>query len=373
MKIGIDARFFGPIGKGLGRYAQKLIENLEKVDQENDYVIFLRKENFADYVPKSPNFKKVLADYRWYGFGEQLFFPILLYRQRLDVMHFPHFNVPLLYRKKIIVTIHDLILLHFPTLRGTTLSPLWYKIKFLAYKLTIGSALRRARKIIAVSQSTKKDILKNYSISPEKIDVTHEAVDPLCYFSLESTDKVLERYGIIGPYLLYVGNAYPHKNLEKLIEVFARLRKNKSEMNLVLVGKEDFFYRRLKELVEKNEIKGVIFPGFISDEDLSSVYRRCEAYVFPSLYEGFGLPPLEAMLLGVPVLSSDHFCMKEVLGESALFCDAKNNESLLKGLERIIDDQALRKNLIEKGYLQSLLYSWQQMAGQTQKNYQEIK
>ena len=118
MLIGIDARFYGSIGKGLGRYTQKLIENLEKTDQENRYVVFLRKENFDEYQPQNPNFKKVLADYRWYSFAEQLFFPRLLRKYNFDFVHFPHFNVPLLYRKKFIMTIHDLILIHFPTHRS---------------------------------------------------------------------------------------------------------------------------------------------------------------------------------------------------------------------------------------------------------------
>ena len=133
MKIGIDARFFGSIGKGLGRYTQKLIENLEKIDNENQYVVFLRKENFDEYQPRNKKFQKVLANYQWYTFSEQIKMPLLLNKFNIDLVHFPHFNVPFFYRKKFVVTIHDLILLEFPTVRGTTLNPFFYKIKFLEF------------------------------------------------------------------------------------------------------------------------------------------------------------------------------------------------------------------------------------------------
>lgn len=223
MKIGIDARFFGLMGKGLGRYTQKLIEHLEAIDHENQYVVFLRKENFDEYQPYNKNFSKVLADYQWYSFSEQIFFPKLLNKHNLDLMHFPHFNVPLLYRRKFVLTIHDLILLHFPTIRATMLNTFFYWIKYLMYKFVIGSAIGRAKQIIAVSQFTKDDISKEYPKAKGKIQVTHEASDNICRISNVSPHLILEKYGIIKPYLLYVGNAYPHKNLEKLVEAFEKV------------------------------------------------------------------------------------------------------------------------------------------------------
>ena len=215
MKIGIDARFFGSIGKGLGRYTQKLIENLEKIDNENQYVIFLRKENFDEYQPKNKNFQKVLADYQWYTFAEQIKMPRLLNKFKLDLVHFPHFNVPFLYRKKFVVTIHDLILLEFPTVRGTTLNPFFYKIKFLFYKFIIWSAIKRAEKVITVSNFTKKELLKYYKkdLKEEKIAVTYEAGSDYIKndeYNQSSDVEILKKHGIIKPYLLYVGNAYQH-------------------------------------------------------------------------------------------------------------------------------------------------------------------
>jgi len=373
MRIGIDARFYGPSGKGLGRYTQKLIENLEKIDTKNEYFVFLRKENFNGYVPAKKNFKKVLADYGWYGWQEQLFFPWLLWKFDLDLTHFPHFNVPLLYRRHLIVTIHDLILLHFPTLRGTTLNFFSYGLKFLAYKLTIGSAIKRAKKVITVSNFTKKDILEHYGIEAGKVAVTYEAADDFCRISEKSWEQILENYGIMKPYLLYVGNAYPHKNLECLIGAFKKLNESDPELKLVLVGKEDYFYSRLKKMVREKNIRNIVFPGYVPDQELDTVYRNCVLYAFPSLYEGFGLPPLEAMAKGAPVLSSNHKCMEEILGDSAFFCDAQSEESICDKIKEILSDENSRREIIEKGYAKSNSYSWKKMANETLTVYLKIE
>lgn len=371
-RIGIDARFYGTIGKGLGRYTQKLIENLEIIDTENRYFVFLRKENFEEYQPKNSNFQKVLADYKWYTMSEQINMPRILKKHGLDLVHFPHFNVPIFYRKKFIITIHDLILIHFPTIRGTTLNPFYYWIKFLAYKVIIDSAIKRAKKIITVSNFTKSDILNNYKIAENKIAVTYESSDENPKKNKTDDDeKVLEKYGIIKPYILYVGNAYPHKNLEALILAFSEVSGPKN-LRLVLVGKEDYFYKRLKDKVENEKIKDIIFTDFVPDEELDEIYRNSLFYVFPSLYEGFGLPPIESMKRGVPVASSDHECMKEILGESAYFFDARKKEHIKKAIEKLFTDNELRDKLIKKGLEQVKKFSWKKMTEKTLEEYQKI-
>jgi glycosyltransferase involved in cell wall biosynthesis len=383
MRIGIDARFFGPTGKGLGRYTQKLIEKAEELSAQgkaesgedfgNDYFIFLKKENFHEYQPQNPKFKKILADYTWYSFAEQLLFPQLLKEYNLDLMHFTHFNVPLFYRKKFIVTIHDLILLHFPTIKNTTLNPFFYWLKFLAYRLIINSALKRSEKIVTVSEFTKNDILENYKKIPsEKITITYEACEKLCAPSLNKDEDILKYYAIIKPYLIYIGNAYPHKNLEKLIGAFSLLSKNYPDLSLVLVGKNDHFYFSLKKLVRDKKIKNIIFLGYVPDCDLNSLNRNASAYVFPSLYEGFGLPPLEAMAVGTPVISSDHLCMQEILGNSAYYFNGKVELDIARAIERILTDNALREKLIIAGYQQIKKYSWEKMAKETLETYKNL-
>lgn len=372
MRIGIDARFYGVGSKGLGRYTQKLIENLESIQDYNssdEYFIFLRRKNFDEYVPKNKNFHKIMADYPWYSFSEQIKMPWLLNKYRLDLVHFPHFNVPIFYKRPFILTIHDLILLHFPTIRATTLNSLFYWIKFLAYKLVIGLAIRRSKKVIAVSNFTKDDILKNYKKAQGKIEVTYESCDGLGCDGLKLDSKIdrLKKYGIIRPYILYVGNAYPHKNLETLVWAFSHV--SNKNLSLVLVGRMDYFYRRVKKIVEKNKIKNIIFTDFVPDDDLDEIYKRSQAYIFPSLYEGFGLPPLEAMERGAPVISSDHGCMKEILGSAALYFDARSQDEIVKVIEKISNDKDLRLEIVKKGKDQVKKYSWKKMAKETIKIY----
>lgn len=365
-RIGIDARFFGPIGKGLGRYTQKLIENLEKLDTENEYFIFLKEENFSDFVPKNKNFHKILANFKWYTLSEQLRFPRLLKKYNLDLVHFPHFNVPFFYRRKFVVTIHDLILLHFPTVRSTMLNPIIYWLKFIAYRIVIYSAIFSSKSIIAVSKFTEKDILENFKkISPDKINVTYEACEDYCILSPKKREDVLAKYGIISPYILYVGNAYPHKNLERLILAFAEVVKKTENLHLVFVGKEDYFYEELKKFSDERRIKNVLFADYVPDYDLDTIFHNASLYAWPSLYEGFGLPPLEAMAKGTPVISSDHACMKEILEESAFYFDAEKETEITKAIERVMRDEDLRMRLVQKGYEQIKKYDWKNMAQKT--------
>ncbi|MDP1845313.1 MAG: glycosyltransferase family 1 protein [Candidatus Moranbacteria bacterium] len=373
MRIGIDARFYGSVGKGLGRYTQKLIENLEKISTPygNRYFIFLRKENWEEYQPQNNNFTKVLADIPWYSVREQIIFPRILKRLNLDLVHFPHFNVPYFYSGKFVVTIHDLILFHFPTRRASTLSPLFYRLKLAAYKIVIKNAVRNARAILAVSEHTRKDILKHFKTNPDKVFVTHEAVDLLPAIPSDlPRQEVLKKYGIMKPYILYVGNAYPHKNLDVLATAFREVIRKHPLLRLVLVGKEDYFYRRLKKFVGDGKIKNIIFAGFVGDNYLPIVYQEAQAYIFPSLYEGFGLPPLEAMREGTPVISSESSCLPDILGEAAYYFDPKAAGEIAEAIEKALIDKELREKLISAGRRQIKKYNWEKMARETLKVYE---
>lgn len=176
MNIGIDARFFGAKDKGFGRYTEQLIRSLEKLDHKNQYFIFLRKDSWKEYQPKNPNFKKILANYKWYGWKEQMFLPLKLKKYKLDLVHFTHFNVPIFYKGRFIVTIHDLTLRHFPTFKKNFKNLIFYPFKNLAYRIVFRQAIKNSEKIIAVSEYTKKDILRYYKINPEKINVIYEGI-----------------------------------------------------------------------------------------------------------------------------------------------------------------------------------------------------
>jgi glycosyltransferase involved in cell wall biosynthesis len=382
-RIGIDARFYGPLGKGLGRYTKEIVDGVVASDRENEYVVFLSKENFDEFRTDNPRVKKVLARVRWYTFAEQISMPWIIHKEKIDLMHFPHFNVPLLCPVKFIVTIHDLILTKHPTQRASTLSPFLYKIKNLAYRLAIRTAVMRAQVIIAISNYTRDDIIKQFGVKQAKIKMTYEGVASKLEVSAEKNSgdvsgeeaRVLEEYRIKRPYLLYVGNAYPHKNLEGLIEVFEKIADKHSELSLVLVGKEDYFYKRVKDFAQakKSVADKILFPGYIPDEELRSVYKNALAYVFPSFFEGFGLPPLEAMVQGCPVASSNKTCLPEILGEAALYFNPDNQEEMRQIILKITQDASLRQSLIAKGREQTKKYSWQTCVRETLEIYNEVK
>ena len=374
-KIGLDARFYGPIGKGLGRYTKEVVDRVI-LDTTNDYVVFLSSENFTEFdISKYPNVKKVLVKGRWYSIREQLELPYLIWRERIDLMHFMHFNVPVLTPTKFIVTIHDLILTKFPTLRATTLSPIFYWIKNIMYRVVIWLAIKRSKTVIAVSNFTKDDIEKQFSVKGDKVKMIYEGVAEVIKSVDENAQndddkKILLGYNIHSPYLLYVGNAYPHKNLEGLIRIFSKIGEKRPDLSLVLVGKLDYFYTQVKNFAETNSSQAkIIFPGYVPDKDLVVLYRQAKAYVFSSLYEGFGLPPLEAMTQNCPVASSDKACMPEVLGEAAYYFNPENENEASERIEKLISDSELQNQLIEKGQKQILKYSWETCATEILKLY----
>lgn len=377
--IGIDARFYGPVGKGLGRYTQEIVDRVIAQDKINNYVIFLGRDNFVDFVVPNQRVRKVLAPCRWYSFAEQIVMPLLIARAKVDLMHFPHFNVPLFCPTKFVVTIHDLILTKHHTNKRTTLLPLFYYFKLLAYWLDVKVAIARAQKIIAVSEFTKNDIVAHFKIKPGRVMVIYEGVAdftknlPDC--APLAAEEALARYQISGDFLLYVGNAYPHKNLKFLLAAMTLLLLEMPTLKLVLVGKDDYFYRQLKSeakslgLWQENINGPVIFAGYVPDCELHFLFNLAAAYVFPSLYEGFGLPPLEAMAHGCPVISSYKTSMPEILGEAAIYFDPEQKQDFVDKVFQVLTDQELRQELIDLGYRQIKKYDWDKAAGQTKNVY----
>ncbi|MFA7049565.1 MAG: glycosyltransferase family 1 protein [Patescibacteria group bacterium] len=381
-KIGIDARFYGPFAKGLGRYTQEIVDNILKIDTENNYVIFLGKHNFDELIIDKDNkrVKKVLVDIKWYSWKEQLLFPFYIWKEKLDLIHFTHFNVPIFCPVKFIVTIHDLILTKFKTVRATTKHPLIYSLKDFFYRVVIKSALKKSKKILTVSNFTKDDIVQQFKINSKKIQVIYEGVSNLSkgrdslFVAKLNKEEVLSDYKISFPYFLYVGNAYPHKNLEFLVESFLKWNSKDNKFRLVMVGKEDFFYKRTKEyafnLINKNNYNNsIIFTGYVPDDKLEIIYQRAMIYIFPSLYEGFGLPPLEALFNSCPVLSSREASMPEIIQNGALYFDPYDYEDFYNKLNLLVDNEKLRQNIIEQGKEVLKRYNWWECAYQTREAY----
>jgi glycosyltransferase involved in cell wall biosynthesis len=257
-------------------------------------------------------------------------------------------------------------------------------LKDWAYRLVIWCALKRSQKIITVSEFTKQDIVTKFKIDPAKIVVTYEGVanlnkgrDSLFIAKLDS-QEILEHYHIPSNFLLYVGNAYPHKNLDRLLHVFGRLHTLKPDLRLVLVGRSDYFYERIKRTAAslnlwqaQNINSPVIFAGYVPDAQLEIIYAEAKAYVFPSLYEGFGLPPLEAMANGCPVVSSNRASLPEVLGEAADYFDPEIDEDIFQKIKKVIEDEVWRQELKRRGLLQAKKYNWWECANQTLDIYKQ--
>ncbi len=367
MKIAIDARMYGPKQGGLGRYIEQLILNLEKIDTENQYVILLRQENWSEYSPTNPNFQKILVDIPWYGWKEQIFLPKIIKKLKVDLVHFPHWNVPLFFNDNFVVTIHDLLLLHYPSRRASTLSPILYWLKNKIFLMVLKHAVNSAKKIITVSESTKKDIKDTLKIKAEKIVTILLSPLPIKDFVDIDLNK---KYSITQPYWLYVGVAYPHKNLETLLtawEIFCD--KYDKNYQLVLAGKNNYFYERLKKIIKEKNIKNVILTDFVDDATLANLYKKATLYVFPSLYEGFGLPPLEAMQYNLPVISSDRTCLPEILGDAAAYFDPTDPHHLAQTAQLVIEDKNLSKKLAENSQKILQKYSWTSTTQKTQFTY----
>lgn len=374
LRIGIDARFIGPEGTGLGKYTEKLIENLQKIDNHNSYYIFLRQNNWHFLKLQNTNFQKVLADINWYSLEEQLKMAGIFNSQNLDLLHIPHFNVPILYRRKFIVTIHDLIHHNFPQESATTKNPLIYKLKRGAYKFTIANAIKRSVKIITPSVHVKEELASTFKVNKSKITVIYEAAEEEYQKTpTPKAENLLKKYAISKPYLIYVGNAYPHKNLEKLFEAIKIINK-KTKINLVVVTARNIFSKRLEVQIAKNNLeKSVQVTPYIQSNELNTILRNSEAYVFPSLSEGFGIPGLNAMAAGVPVLASNIPTLQEIYGDAALYFDPTDPKDIAGKVNTLLKSPKNKDDLIKKGFVQVKKYSWQKMAEETLKVYEKNK
>jgi glycosyltransferase involved in cell wall biosynthesis len=369
MKIGLDGRFWSAEAAGLARYSKELVNNLLKIDKENEYFLFLLPEHFAKFKSSYKNLKPIQVSSKHYTIKEQIKLPFEMNKVKLDFMHFLSFNHPVFWPGKFIITIHDLTLFFYPSKRGKTIVQMW------AMKGVMKDAAERALKIIVPSESTKKDLVNNFNIEPEKVFVTYEGVPkefkPLSNSKINQFKKT---HKLEKPFLLYLGQHRPHKNLEKLIKAFEIAKKNSGlDFQLVIGGKPDPNYKTLNDKIQNSDYsKDIICPGFIKEKDIISWYNSATAFIFPSLYEGFGLPPLEAMACGTPVLSSNTSSMPEVLGNAAIYFNPSNVNEMSDKIIEIIKKPELQNEMAEKGLQQVKKFSFQKMAEETLKVYNSV-
>jgi glycosyltransferase involved in cell wall biosynthesis len=367
VRIGIDARKLHDFG--IGTYIRNLLRHLARIDCQTEFVILCRPEDREALATVGENFRPVPESSGNYSIAEQIRIPMALRREGVTLFHAPHYVLPPLVRCRSVVTIHDAIHLMFPQYLPNR-AAFWYA------KWSITQAARRATRVMTVSESSKRDILRFVDTQPDKIDVIYNAYDER--FAIEPREdevvRVRERYQLTDEFVLYAGNVKPHKNLERLIDAFAIVRKRGLDhLKLVLIGDDISKYTALRRAVHQHQLhKYVRFLGYLPEETLAVMYRLAGVFVFPSLYEGFGLPPLEAMASGTPVVTSNVSSLPEVSGDAAVLVDPYDPSAIADGIYRVLTDEGLRREMVHKGIARAGQFSWEQSVRRIRQIYGEV-
>jgi glycosyltransferase involved in cell wall biosynthesis len=367
VRIGIDARKLHDFG--IGTYIRNLLRQLARMDRQTEFVLFCRPEDRETLAALGENFRAVVETAGNYSIAEQIKIPLALKREGVTLFHAPHYVLPPMVRCRSVVTIHDCIHLMFPQYLPN-------RFAYAYAKTSIDMAARRATRVMTVSESSKRDILRFVDTEPDKIDVIYNAYDDR--FAIDPREeevvRVSERYQLQSEFVLYAGNVKPHKNLERLIEAFFLVRKRGLDhLKLVLIGDEISKYTALRRAVHRYQLhKYVRFLGYLPEETLAVMYRLAGVFVFPSLYEGFGLPPLEAMASGTPVVTSNVSSLPEVAGDAAVLVNPYDPNAIADGIYQVLTDEQLRRDLRHRGVARAGQFSWEQSVRRVHKIYGEV-
>ena len=367
MRIAIDARKLHDYG--IGTYVRNLVRALARQDTDDTYVLLCPRRD-VDFVESlGPRFVALEESSANYSVREQISVPLSLWRGRVDLFHAPHYVVSPLTLCPFVVTIHDCIHLRFPQYLPNRVAPVYARTM-------MSSAARRARRVLTVSQASKQDILHFLKIPAEKIEVIYNGLDERLAKapSADEVSRVQQRFQLTSPFVLYTGNIKPHKNVDRLIHAFSLLRKRgMTEAKLLIIGDEISKYPNLRRLVHRYQLhQHVRFLGFVPDATLAVLYRLASVFVFPSLYEGFGLPPLEAMAAGAPVITSNVSSLPEVVGDAALLINPLDENAIADAMCRVLGDAALRTELVRRGHERVKAFSWERAAARTYQVYAEL-
>jgi len=368
MRIGIDGRYIQDHFPGIGRYTYNLVQALTKAAPEDSFVLLhnpkLVNTRYDLETLQSPNLEIVAIEVPTFSLAEQWRLPSIVRGLRLDLFHSPYYIKPYLLLCPSVVTIHDLI----PKLYPQYLPSLWKRAIF---EVAIRLAVASTRRVISVSQSTRDDLVRLLGVAPFKVSVIPEGVDTRFKPADEKAIfNLRQKHNLPVGYILYLGTNKPHKNLARLVGAFA---KAKTERKLVLAGKEDPRYSEAHEVTKQLGLQDrVVFLGRVSEDDLPALYSGAALFVFPSLYEGFGLPLLEAMACGVPVISSSTSSLPEIAGQAAVMVDPLDLSQLARALERVLGDSNLRASMREEGLEQAAQFSWERTAVETLAVYRQV-
>lgn len=350
MKIGIDCRLSGIAHAGIGRYIENLISRLPIMAPAINWVFFYSSpDQILPSLKNQSHVKWVHVPIKHYSLQEQLRLPAIFNHQNLDLLHVPHFNIPVMYPGKIAVTIHDLLWHEQRGSHVTTLQPWLYWLKYLAYKFVASQAVKKASQIIVPTQTIKKTLTNYYPHAASKTNVTYEGVgsELLSYRNIKVHKNQKS--------LLYVGSLYPHKNLNLILKALQEL----PTWRLTIVGSRNVFQEQVNQQAKKMKvIKQVKFAGYLEDQVLARHIKASTALVQPSFSEGFGLTGIEAMALGTPVLASDIPVFKEIYQDAAVYFDPQSTTSFIKALTKKLPSQKKMRSVVKQ-------YSWDEMARQT--------
>ena len=373
LHIAIDTRRIRDFG--IGSYIRGLLSGLADVDSTNRYTFVLARADIKLMPQLPPNFEPAFYERHDSSQFDNLAFPLFLRSLRADLAHIPQARVPLFMPRPYVATIHDMANLLFqdPSSR--------MRIELRRYRFRRG--LARAARVIAVSEATKRDVQAALGLPAERIRRVYNAPDPVFYngraaVAPEERQRIMERYQINYPYLLYAGNIRRHKNVPRLVEAFAVAREKLAahpdyqDLRLVIIGDTISQYPQVRQAVMKSRVEHLVrFLGFVPFETLRCFFESAAAFVFPSRYEGFGLPPLEAMACGTPVVTSNVSSLPEVVGDAAVLVNPENVFDIARGIQEVLTDQAKRDDLVRRGHEQAARFSWSRTARQVLEIYQE--
>ena len=348
---------------GINWYIHNLLLNLALADQENQYTVFLGDRRFppnsgltlrTSWLPTTRPLVRIV----W----EQLVQPFVLWQEKIDLLHSMAFVTPLLSPCPSVITIYDLSFIIFPQS--------FKYLKRLYLTLLTRPSARKARRIITISESTKRDTVRLLGVSSKKVDIVHCGVDKAFHPLPEGEiASFRQKHGLPERIILFVGTIEPRKNVVRLIEAYSRLRDG--QVKLVIGGARGWLYEEVFARVEELDLTDdVLFPGYIPSDELPLWYNAAELFVYPSLYEGFGLPPLEAMACGTPVLTSNVSSLPEVVGEAGLTVDPMDSEGLAEAMNQVLGDGVLRQSMRERGLARAGRFSWARAARETIEVYQ---
>jgi glycosyltransferase involved in cell wall biosynthesis len=368
MRIAIDARKLRDYG--IGTYVRNLLRELARIDATTEYSVLCREQDCRIVHDMGANFHAVKETAGAYSIGEQFAVPLDLRRERVNLFHAPHYVLPPLTPCRSVVTIHDCIHLRFPQYLPN-------RIAYAYARASLWTATHRAARVLTVSETSKRDILEYFRIPESRVEVIYNAIDERFWQqpTADDMERVRERYQLNAPFVLYAGNIKPHKNLERLIEAFNMLRQTPhlKDVQLLIIGDEISKYAALRRAVHRHKLhRHVRFFGFVSDQTLAALYRLADVFVFPSLYEGFGLPPLEAMASGTPVITSNVSSLPEVVGDAAIKIDPYDPSAIAEALGRVLTDAALRADLRARGLERARSFSWERSIRRVREVYDEV-